>query len=185
MGCGTYIGRKEGKMRKLIGVAIIAALVGVLSVPLMVSAATYVQIGITATGSDIDIACNVTDWAVGVVSVNEEAWTTDNTLWGSITNNTSEAVDISVHGHDMTNGGTTWTMSDNGSNGVAIFGMKILKNAGATSNIPRTPSLAWCDELANAGVQKFGLYFKAPSATLGNLLMTMTGDKLYFEATVD
>ena len=77
MGGSALIGRKEGKMRKLIVVAIILAMC-IMACPQLVGAATYVQIGITATGSDITISCNETDWAVGTVSANEKVWTTDN-----------------------------------------------------------------------------------------------------------
>lgn len=172
-------------MRKLIVVAIIVAMC-IMVMPSAVGAATYVQIGITATGSDINISCNESAWAVGTVSANEKVWTTDN-LWATITNSTSEAVDVSIHGHDMTNGGTTWTLSDNGSNAIATFGMKIANSDNLTiTNIPRTGTAAWLDELTAAGgTQKFGLYFYAPSATLGNLLMTMSGLGLYLEATID
>jgi hypothetical protein len=170
-------------MRKLIVVAIILAMC-VMVCPQLVGAATYVQIGITATGSDITISCNETDWSVGTVGVNEEVWTTDN-MWATLTNSTTEAVDVSIHGHDMSNGGTTWTMSDNGSNAVATFGMKINLSDNVTStNIPRTPSAAWLDEMVT-GTQQFGLYFIAPSLTLGNLLMTMANGGLYLEATID
>lgn len=172
-------------MKKLICLAVVLVLGLVMAMPFVASATgTFVQIGITATGSDIDITCNVTDWAVGVVHANDNISTTDN-VWGSITNNTSEAVDVSVHGHDMSNGGTTWTLTDTGTGGVASFSMWVLNSDNATTAMVKTTPTAWLDELAAAASQSFGLNFMAPTATLGNLLMTMEGDKLYFEATID
>jgi hypothetical protein len=171
-------------MKKLVCLVVVLAICLVMAMPLIAGAATFVQIGITATGSDISVTCNVTDWAVGTVHASDNISTTDN-VWGNIVNATSEAVDISVHGHDMANGGTTWTLTDTGTGGAGAFSMWVLPDGDAPVRVVKTGTTAWLDELGAGSNHSFGLNFMAPTATLGNLLMTMGGDKLYFEATID
>lgn len=175
-------------MRKMIVVAILVALVGVMAVPLMASAATFVNIGITATGSDISITCNRTDWAAGSLSPDEVAMTSDNDSWGLITNLTSEAVDVSIHGHNMTGGAVTWTLSDTGAHGAGIVGMQFALHEAAYAAIPVTPSALMINELPAVGgsnTQAFGLWIEAPSSGVGNEAMTMASSGLYLEATID
>ena len=171
-------------MKRLIVVGIILVAMAVMLCPSLVGALSYAQIAITATGSDVSISCSQTDWDAGTLSHDEVAMTTDNDTWGRITNNTSEAVDVTIHGHDMAGSGVTWTLSEDGTNGVATIGMKFVLDGGAYQAIPKTTPAAFKTDLAGSGTQDFGLYLKAPASGVGNVLMTMSSGGLYFEATL-
>jgi hypothetical protein len=164
-------------MKKLIVVAILVALVGVMAVPLMASGASFVNIAITAQGSEIDISCNQTAWVVGTVHNGETKYTpdADNVTWGYFTNNGSEATDIVCHGHNMT-GGTGWTM-DNTTAGAATFAMQ-----GSVTTVGDTEIHSGADAIfvSDLGIthpthdNAFGLVFKVPTSGTGNAEMTMT-----------
>ena len=76
-----------------------------------VQAASSCNIDVIAQGSEIDISCNVTLWDIGTWEAADSAVETGLT-WGGITNNGSEAVDLTVYGNDMDDGVVvvTWTL---------------------------------------------------------------------------
>jgi len=85
----------------------------------------WVNVGFGSTSYQrIGFAANVTNipdsWDVGVVV--ESATPSTAIDYFTITNNSAFAVNITIHGVDFT-GGTTWTLSDDGSAGVNIVGL--------------------------------------------------------------
>lgn len=163
------------------GWAIVVALLATMvwmAVPQALFAASTAYITITAQGSEVDITCNTTSWNVGTVGASDNIAT--GTAWARITNNTSEAVDITIHGHDMksTDNLTTWDLSDNGSNADAVFGMEAALSGGLF-NVDIREAAAFNtlkSDLASAATQDFGMCFVAPSATVGNKTMEMVGE---------
>jgi hypothetical protein len=169
-------------MKKLVLVAILVALVGVVALPFVVSAATTVNIAITATGSEVSLTCNQTAWAVGIVHLADTIYTSDNLTWGEFTNGGSEAMDIVCHAHDMTGGAVTWTLH-NTTPGAATFAM-MGSIASENDTEIHTSDYAFVTDLAASGTQTFGLVFKAPTSGLGNEAMTMTSDNVLFTGSI-
>ena len=115
-------------MKKLIAVGIILGALAVMLCPSIAGAASVAYIDITATGSEINITCNETLWAVGTVN---DAFTTENTgfTWGRITNDTSEEVHLTVNGNEMvdiaTGAGVVWDLDGDGSPAAGDFSMQV------------------------------------------------------------
>jgi hypothetical protein len=155
------------------------ALMAYACIPQFVMGAATAYITITATGAEIDISCNQTAWNVGTVSAADTIATSDN--WAMITNNCSDGVDITIHGHDMksTDNLTTWDLTDNGTGVVAPgFGMQATWHTG-TCNITIREAAAFNTlvvDLASSGTQDFGMCFVAPTANVGNKTMEMVGE---------
>jgi hypothetical protein len=176
-------------MNKVLILTVVVSLMLVLAIPFGVAtAATSVNIAITATGSEINITCNQTTWDAGTLSTSETAQTAIN--WGQVQNDGgSEAVDISIHGHDMTGGAVTWTLSDDGNAGDAIIGMAAgLDDADDLYDIVIKKNAAYnllVNELATDATEDFGLKFFAPSANVGNEAMTMGSSGLTLTGSID
>jgi hypothetical protein len=178
--------RKE--MRKWLAIAVVGAILVTMAMPFLASAATSVNIAITATGSEINITCNQTSWDAGTLSASETNETAIN--WGQVENDGgSEAVDISIHGHDMTGGVVTWTLADDGNAGAATIGMKAgLDDADDLFDIVIKKTAAFnllVDELATDATADFGLKLWAPTSGVGNEAMTMESSGLTLTGSID
>lgn len=168
-------------MKKYLAVVILVALVGIMAVPLVASAATSVNIAITATGSEVNISCNQTAWAVGTIHLSDVAYTSDNLLWGLFTNSGSEHCNIVCHGHNMT-GGSGWTL-DNTTPGSGVFVMR--GSVAAVGDVGVcTSDNAFVSNLGEGATQTFGLVFYGPTVAVGNSAMTMASSGLLFTATI-
>lgn len=175
-------------MKKLIVIAALAALVGVMAIPFVASAATSVNIAITATGSEINITCNQSSWDAGTLAASETAQTAIN--WGRVTNDGgSEAVDVSIHGHDMTGGAVTWTLADDATPGDGIIGMQAGQDdADDLFDIIIKKNAAYnllANEIATDAYVDFGLKLLAPTANVGNEAMTMASSGLTLTGSID
>lgn len=168
-------------MKKLICLAVVLAIGLVMAIPVLASAATTVNIAITATGSEVNISCNQTAWAVGTVHLSDTILTSDNLVWGLFTNSGSEHCNIVCHGHDMT-GGSGWTL-DNTTPGSGVFVMR-----GSVATVGDvgvcTSDNAFVTNLGEGATQTFGLVFYGPTAAVGNSAMTMADSGLLFTATI-
>lgn len=143
------------------------------------------QIAVTATGSEaaISLGSNTT-FACGTLVADEVAQS--GLAYFDVTNDGSESVDITIHGHDMTGGAVTWTLADDGNNGDGIIGMYAGLD-GDAYNIIVKKSAAYNTlkaGLASSATQKFGLQLEAPSATVGNEAMTMASSGVILTATL-
>lgn len=171
--------KNANTLRILVMIAVMLGLVVPAFIPQVSNAAATAYITITATGSEVDITCNVTAWNVGNVSASDNIFTSDN--YFMITNNTSEGIDITIHGHDMksTDNLTTWDLSDNGTSSITpAFGMQATWHTG-TCNVTIREAAAFNTlvvDLAAYGTQDFGMCFIAPSANVGNKVMEMVGE---------
>lgn len=172
-------------MKKLIVVAILVALVGVMAVPLMASGASTLNIAITAQGSEIDISDNVAAWDVGTVQQGHAAYATVPPKdWGRITNNGFEDVDITVSSDNMTGGAVTWHNDDDGNGGAGSFGMTAVLAASTVIIKDKTSVvLQLVDELDTT--LDYGLEFDPPTSGTGNEAMTMANGGLTFTASID
>ena len=141
-----------------------------------VGASSSCNIDITATGSEVNISCNVTLWAIGTVRASATENTTPGYEWGAVSNLGSEAVNVTVYGNDMEGGAVTWTLSSN-SAGAAQFLMYVNTGAGDNYTIEKEfagPYLQWATGIAASANQTFGLYFEGPTSGVGNEAMQMT-----------
>jgi len=181
-------GEKERMKKELFIIAALVSILGVMAIPLMASADTSVNIAITATGSEINITCNQTSWDAGTLAASETAQTAIN--WGQVTNDGgSEAVDVSIHGHDMTGGIVTWTLADDATPGDAIIGMQAgLDDADDLYDIVIKKSAAYnllSNELATDASDNFGIKFYAPTVNVGNEAMTMGDNGVVLTGSID
>ena len=94
----------------------------------------------------------------------------------TITNTGGVAVDITIHGHDMTGSGTTWTLSDTATPGDGICGYLAGLEGGSYNIIVKknTTYNTLKSNLAASGTQKFGLELLSPTANLGSVQVTGT-----------
>jgi len=166
-------------MKKLICLAVVLAIGLVMAIPMLASAATSVNIAITATGSEINGTCNQTAWAVGTVQLSQTKYTSDNLVWGKFTNSGSEHMDVVCHGHDMT-GGTGWTLH-NTTPGAATFAMMGSITTVGDVEI-HTSNFAFLSNITTDNT--FGLVFKGPTSAVGNSAMTMTDSGLLFTFSI-
>lgn len=168
---------------------IVVLLVGVLlTMPSAAIAGTYDSITITATGAEINIRVNTSAWAIGFVYA-DTVYTTgdlDTAAWATMENLGGEAVDITVHGHDMKDSGNsdTWDLSDDGSNGADTIGMYAGLNDGDDTfdvviREAESYNYLWGGagaELAASSSQEFGLQFESPTSMSTYEAMEMVGD---------
>lgn len=136
--------------------------------------------GFTVTSPTPDISNTPTSFGFGTVA---ESSTTETVLTHfTVTNNSGYAVNITIGGTDMT-GGTTWTLSNDGTAGNMIYGL----NAGLEGdsyNVPvkrDSPYNQLVGSLAGGGTtQRWGLQLLAPStfadggAKSGTVTLTAT-----------
>jgi hypothetical protein len=172
---------------KRIAVITILALMLVLAMPLVAAASTC-YIDITATGSEIDITCNCTVWAIGTVGASENISTSQTYCY--VLNETSQPVTITVHGNEMvdvaTGAGTTWTMSATGTPGAATFGLRIgVDDTGNywdvlikdfADNPYNTMKYDADTTLGASDNWSFGFNFLSPTSGVGNEAMVMSDD---------
>jgi len=94
----------------------------------------------------------------------------------TITNTGGVAVDITIHGHDMTGSGTTWTLSDTATPGDGICGYLAGLEGGSYNIIVKknTTYNTLKGNLAVSGTQKFGLELLTPTANLGSVQVSGT-----------
>ena len=87
----------------------------------------------------------------------------------TITNTGGVAVDITIHGHDMTGSGTTWTLSDTATPGDGICGYLAGLEGGSYTIIVKknTTYNTLKSDLAASGTQKFGLELLTPTVNMG------------------
>ena len=140
-------------------------------------AATSCNIDVTAQGSEIDISCNVTLWDIGIWEGSDSPVETGLT-WGEITNNGSEAVDLTVYGNDMDDGVVVVTWVCGSAAGAAQFEINLgLEGGSYNQDVKKegdTPYTTWKSGLASLGTQAFGFQFNGPTTGVGNEAMTMT-----------
>ena len=153
-----------------------------------VEASTTANITITATGSEVDISCNQTIWAIGTVQATQTYATT--ITWGLVTNDGSEDVDVAISGDNMTGGAVVWVLSDDGNAGAGIIGMNAgLDDADDLYDIVikrNTTFNLLVDELTGSGgTEAFGLQFKSPTSGVGNEAMTMINGGVWLTGSID
>ena len=178
---------------KLVILAVLAALVLAIC-PVMVTMAggTTIDITITAQGSEIDISDNDTvGWDIGTVQQGSSQLyqTGAACTWDLVTNNGSEAVDISIHGHDMTGNAVTWNLVTT-AGAAGDFAMKA-GLAGQTfypgieiNEAADSPYELLKGALGSGLTQAFGLKFFAPTSGVGNEAMTMGGAGITLTGTI-
>jgi hypothetical protein len=172
-------------------VAILAITAMVLTTLLMPAAslgASTLYIDITATGAEVTISCNCTAWAVGTVIANDDILTSYS--YCNVTNSTSQAVEITIHGNEMKDAATgavkTWTLDSTATAGAATIGMKAGVND-TTDNMQTIirehddgsfAKLTFDTDttLAASDSWLFGMEFLAPTSSLGNEAMIMCDD---------
>jgi hypothetical protein len=177
---------KRLKYSVLLAVIIIGA--WLMALPGIAGAASTLYIDITATGSEVTITCNDTIWAIGVVSAGDNVSTAIG--YFKLSNTTSEAVNVTIHGNEMvdvaTGAAENWTMSATGTPGANTFGMRagvddadddwdtLIKDhdSGGFSTLAFDAD----DSLAAADDWDFGFNFLPPSSSVGNSAMVMSDD---------
>lgn len=96
----------------------------------------------------------------------------------TVTNTGGVTVNITIHGHDMTGSGYTWTLSDDASRGSDIYGMNSGLEGGSYNIIVKrsTSYNTLKAGLAASGTttQKWGLQFLSPSTSTGSAAMSGT-----------
>ncbi len=93
----------------------------------------------------------------------------------SVTNNSGSAVNITISGTDLT-GGTTWTLSDTATPGVATYGMKAGLNGGAYNVIIKKngPYNTLKSNLADSASQGWGFQILSPTEYTDSIQKTGT-----------
>lgn len=135
-----------------------------------------------ATGCSPSISLNVYSWNVsGGAAVDLSSTYNTGLTYFTITNNSGGAVDITIHGTDMTGGGFTWTLSDTATAGDMIYGMKA-GLSGTSYNITVKKNAVYntlVAGLADSGTQDFGLelytptVFDDPNVKSGTIVLTV------------
>jgi len=114
------------------------------------------------------ISLNTYSWSVnGGSKVTEGSNYTSGLTYFTITNNSGGAVTITIGGTDMTGGGHTWDLSDDGSAGDMIYGLYAGLDDGDDNYdvVVRedTPYNTLVSGLADEGTQDFGLNISVPT----------------------
>jgi hypothetical protein len=130
-----------------------------------------------ATGpycTQVYIEVQFVDYNFGTLQANATS-STGLTLF-TVTNNSNVVANITIHGHDMTGAGKTWTLSDTGAGGVGIIGMNAGLSGGSYNIVVRknTSYNELKHALAVSGTQQFGLQLVAPTSNVGNVAMSGT-----------
>jgi len=173
-------------------VKIVFSLLGILLLPLTAGAASTLYIDITAQGSELTISfplgAATDNWAVGTVEANDNVTTPFDVF--CVQNDTSEAVEITIHGNEMEDAATglaeTWTLSSTGVQGANAFAMWCGIND-TTDNWPiiirehddgSFVKLKYDEDTSLAASDNwyFGLTFVAPASSVGNEAMIMCDD---------
>ena len=94
----------------------------------------------------------------------------------TITNTGGVAIDITIHGHDMTGSGVTWTLSDTATPGDGICGYLAGLEGGSYTIVVKKNATynTLKGNLAVSGTQKFGLELLTPTANLGSVQVSGT-----------
>jgi hypothetical protein len=129
-------------------------------IPSGTALAAEATVTITMTGGELAITV-APDWTVGPVLTNTTYKTTPDDSACTLTNTGNVRIDTTIVGADVT-GTPTWTLSNDGSNGVAIYGLKYKKQGGADTVINKTPA-TFVNDLAASGTQLFGLSLLTPT----------------------
>jgi len=113
-----------------------------------------------------DISNTPTSFGFGTLAEGATVETTGGltTAYFTVTNNSSYAVNITIGGTDMT-GGTTWTLSNDGTAGNMICGLKAGLEGGSYSVIVRRDAAynTLITNLAASGTQDWALQLLAPT----------------------
>ncbi len=94
----------------------------------------------------------------------------------TVTNDGNVIEDITIHGHDLTGVGKTWTLSDDGGVGSSIYGLWA-GLSGQSYNITVRKNTVYnylVTSLGVSGAQEFGLQICSPSSNIGNVEMSGT-----------
>lgn len=154
--------------------SILAAFMAVLLTTLPVAAATTQDITVTAVPAFVEISCNQSSYAFGVVSASSTPYTATN--WGSITNTSTVQTDQSISVSGNWTGGVGWTHSDTATPGENTAGM--LSNRGGTwgsGDITITIAGAYVYENCPASTNyTFGLKLIAPTGFTDAVQKTIT-----------
>lgn len=112
------------------------------------------------------ISLNTYSWNVNSGNlVSENSNYSSGLAYFRITNNSGGAVTITIGGADMTGGGYTWDLSDDGSVGDMIYGMKAGLSGGDYTIVVKetAPYNTLKAGLADSGTQDFGLKIYTPT----------------------
>lgn len=140
------------------------------------------QIDITVATPPPDISNTPTSYGFGTVA--ESSTTETGLTYFTVTNNSAFAVNITIGGTDMT-GGTTWTLSNDGSAGNMIYGLNAGLEGGSYNVVVRRDPAYNTLVSGLAGgetTQQWGLQFLAPStmsdgaSKSGTVTLTATQD---------
>lgn len=96
-----------------------------------------------------------------------ESSTANTTLtYFTVTNSSGFAVDITIHGHDMTGGATPWTLSDTATAGADTYGLKAgIEGGDYTIVVKKNAAYNTLKAaLAASGTQRWGLKIYAPTS---------------------
>ena len=142
-------------------------------------------IEIAAAGCSPSISLNTYSWNVnGGSPVTEGSNYATGLTYFTITNESGGAVTITVGGTDMTGGGYTWDLSDDGSAGDMIYGMYAGLSGGDYITVVKEsqPYNTLKAGLADEGTQDFGLKIYVPTNfddgnnKSGTIILTATCD---------
>lgn len=121
-----------------------------------------VPCNVAVCNAKVNIGESPTSYAFGVLAVGAAPST--GLDYFTITNNSGFAIDVSIHGTDMS-GGIGWTLADDGNVGVDIFAMKAGLEGGAYDIIIKknTPYNLLVQDMPTNSSQKWGIKFYAPT----------------------
>jgi hypothetical protein len=119
------------------------------------------------------------DWDFGSLAASGPTNTANTGLaCFTLTNDGNVVENVSIHGHDATGAGVTWTLSDTGAGGDAIYGLDAGLSGGSYNIVVRKNTVynELKHGLAVSGTQQWGLEIYAPTnnATIGSSAMTGT-----------
>ncbi len=117
-------------------------------------------------GCSPSISLNTYSWSVnGGSPVAESSNYATGLTYFTITNNSGGAVTITIGGTDMTGGGYTWDLADDGSPGDMIYGLYAGLDGGAYTIVVKesAPYNTLKAGLADSGTQDFGLKIYTPT----------------------
>lgn len=120
----------------------------------------------TEGGCSPSISLNTSSWSVnGGSPVSTSSNYATGLTYFRITNNSGGAVTITIGGADMTGGGYTWDLADDGSPGDMIYGMYAGLSGGSYNIIVKesAPYNTLKAGLADSGTQDFGLKIYIPT----------------------
>jgi len=131
----------------------------------------------TSGGGEPEASNAPSSKAFGIINVGGNSNTAIN--YFTVSNIGTGSVDVEIQGTDFTGGDDTWTLSDNATVGVNIFGFKVGLDDGDDLFdiiVKKSSSTAFIDNLLVSGNQSWGLQILMPSSVTNydNQSMTST-----------